>query len=560
MADEPGADEHAARRTLVGGVRDAYLKVPPGRRRLLLVAGGAAMVGLLSLVVMAGVKEAWRPVARGLAPEDLDAAAKAFDEKKIPYKLADEGSILVPPDMIHDARLALAVNAMPSGKTVGFELFDESGMGRSAFTERVNLHRALEGELARTIQHIDGVERVRVHLVTPERRVFKDLEVAPSASVIVSLKAGFEITRDKALAIRQLVSGAVERLLPEQVSIVDQHGRLLTRGDDLDLSGGDRFERQREQEKALEERVVHLLEPMVGSHKVLANVSMDFDLSRLVETREDFDPNQQVVRSEREQIDRTATSDAAPAGPPGTASNLPGRAVGARGPNGSEVGREKTDTIRNYEVDKTVTRKEDPLPRLRKLSVAVLVDEASELLDGKLVTHPRTKDELAQISRLVSRAVGLDVSRGDLLEVSSAPFTPQDGLGGPQDGVDGAPLGAAPEGTSPASPLWEQPLMWILAGGALLFVTAIVMFLSRARKKRKAAAPKNLPRIEPPLGVSEQGLAAVDHRQRITELRERALELGNQDPDRLAVVFERWFDEDREPGVRGVKGVKQEAA
>ena len=311
MADAP-QDEQPQRRSIIGGVREAYMKVPAARRRLMVIIGAAVLLGLLVMVASAAGKEPWRPVARDLAPEDLEAATKAFDDKKIPYKLGDGSSILVAPEQIHEARLALAVNAMPSGKSVGFELFDTSAMGRSAFTERVNLHRALEGELARTIKYIDGIEKVRVHLVTPERRVFKELDAAPSASVVVTLAPGAEMTRDKAMAIRQLVSGAVERLTPGRVSIVDQRGRMLTPGDGEDgLAMGDAFERQSEQERALEDRVVRLLEPMIGEQKVLVRVALDLDSSRVTETREDFDPNQQVVRSEREQIDK---SDSASAG------------------------------------------------------------------------------------------------------------------------------------------------------------------------------------------------------------------------------------------------------
>lgn len=550
MADAPPQDEPPQRRTIIGGVREAYLRVPAPRRRLIVIVGAAVLLGLVAMVVMAGSKEPWRPVARDLAPEDLDAATKAFDDKKIPYKLGDESSILVPPEQIHEARLALAVNAMPSGKSVGFELFDTSAMGRSAFTERVNLHRALEGELARTIKYIDGIEKVRVHLVTPERRVFKELDAAPSASVVVTLAAGAEMTRDKAMAIRQLVSGAVERLTPGRVSIVDQHGRMLTPGDGEDgLAMSDAFERQGEQERALEDRVVRLLEPMIGEQKVLVRVALDLDSSRVTETREDFDPNQQVVRSEREQIDKSDSASATPAGPPGTASNLPGGQNGSRGGANAGLAREKSDTIRNYEVDKVTTHKESPLPRVRKMSVAVLVDDLTEVKDGKPVTRPRTADELAQLSRLASHAVGLDVARGDQIEVTSAPFAAIDGIGGA--GGDGEVAGDG-EGAPGEVPLWQQPIVLIAAGGGLLLLILGMALWLRARSKKKARAlelavattaplatvpeePQEIPEV-----VREQ--LAAERRARITELRERALALGNEDLHRLAGVFQHWLE------------------
>jgi len=548
MADEPRLDDGAGRRTMFGGVRDTYQQIPAGRRRIVLLVGAALMAGLLFLVISAGAKEPWRPVARDLAPEDLEAATKAFDAKKIVYKLADGGSILVAPEAIYEARLALAVNSMPSGKSVGMEVFDEGGMGRSAFAEKVNLHRALEGELARTIRYIDGIERVRVHLVTPERRVFKDLDVAPSASVILSLKPGAEITRDKALAIRQLVSGAVERLSPGQVSIVDQHGRMLTQPDQDGVGSGDAFERQREQERALEERVVRLLEPMVGSQKALVRVAMDLDLSRVVETREDFDPNQQIVRSEREQLEKDGSAGQTPSGPPGTASNLPGGQTGGRAGAAGAAGREKSDTIRNFEIGKVVTRKEDPMPRLRKLSVAVLVDEPVELKDGKTVPRPRTADELAQLSRLVSHAVGLDTVRGDQIEVTSVPFASIDGIG-PLDEL--TPVAGTPEAPTEV-PLWEQPMVLIAAAGALLLLVLLTAWrVASGRKKRQKLAELvvvNQAITDTTGGTAEpdKEVTSSDRRARIAELRERALALGNEDLPRLVVVFEHWFEADRD--------------
>lgn len=561
MADEPRSEETGAR-GFARGLRETYAKMPPARRRIALGGALAVVVALVAVVVLGKAEDPWRPVARDMVPEDVDAATKAFDLKKIPWKLADGGAVLVPAEKIHDARLALAVNSMPSGRSVGFEIFDESGMGRSAFSEKVNLHRALEGELARTIRHIDGVERVRVHLVTPERRAFKELEVAPSASVVLSLKPGAEMTRDKALAIRQLVAGAVERLSPHQVSIVDQMGRLLTRPEDGAMTSGDGFERQREQEQKLEDRVVRLLEPVVGPGKAMARVAMDLDFSSVVETREDYDPNQAVVRSEREQLDKSANAGATPAGPPGTASNLPGRAGQTRPGQTGDAGREKSDTIRNYEIDKVVTRKEEPLPRVRKLSIAVLVDQVTVPGDkgAKATFRPRNKEELDQLTRLVSHAVGLDLTRGDQIEVTSAPFSPAPGFEEVVLGPDGLPL---PEGATDATkvdrPIWEEPAAWIAAGAvALLLIALGVMALSsRARRKREAAAlalqqRANVPGLAPVYEGLEQFAAEgeanqrVDRRLRITELRDRAVQLGNEDLHRLAVVFQRWFEEDKE--------------
>jgi len=503
---------------------------------------------VVGLVVLASGKsegEGWRAVARDMLPEDIEAAKVAFEEKKIPYKLAESGTLMVPPESIHEARLSLAVSSMPSGRSVGFELFDESGMGRSAFTEKVNLHRALEGELARTIRHIEGIERVRVHLVTPERRVFREMDAAPSASVVVSLRNGQSLSRDQARAIQRLVAGAVERMQASQVAILDQYGAMLAGPEEGPMTGA-AFERQREQETELEQRVVRLIEPIVGAQKVMAKVAVELDFSQVIETREDFDPEQQVIRSEREQTERTDQAVAQPIGAPGTPTNLPGRQVGPRGQAGGEASREKSDTIRNYEVDKVVRRTETPLPRLKRLSVAVVVDEAS---DGKGGTKPRTQEEIAQIERLTARAVGLDATRGDTIEVTSAPFALTDATD-PQANPNGDPL--APLVTTEV-PWYEQPTTWIIGGVlALLLIGGVVALLMRSRsQKLKALAIAQVPvaRLTPAfteLGEAMLPEQVVDRRVRIAELRARAIELGNEDLHRLGVVFKRWFEQDVE--------------
>lgn len=537
-----------ARRTFGAGLRETYQRIPAQRRWLIAAGALAVVVGLAVLATRGGETEGWRAVARDMLPEDIEAARKALDDKKIPYKLAESGTLIVPPDAIHEARLSLAVSAMPSGRSVGFELFDESGMGRSAFAEKVNLHRALEGELARTIRHIEGIERARVHLVNPERRVFREMDSAPSASVVVSLKNGHTLGRDRARAIQRLVAGAVERMQPSQVAILDQYGALIAGPEDGPLTGA-AFERQREQENELERRVVRLIEPIVGAEKVMAKVAVELDFSQIVETREDFDPEQQVIRSEREQIERTDQATAQPIGAPGTATNLPGRQVGPRGTAAGQALREKSDTIRNYEVDKVVRRTETPLPRLKRISVAVVVDEAR---DGKGGIVPRTKDELAQIERLVARAVGLDSGRGDTIEVTSAPFASTD----PTD--PSAPPGVDPLAPPIAkdAPWYEQPMTWIVGGVVglgLLIGLAAVLLRSRGRKKRALAlAQAPQPRLTPAfteLGEAMLPEQVVDRRERIAELRERAIQLGSEDLHRLGVVFQHWFEQDVEEKV-----------
>jgi flagellar M-ring protein FliF len=553
MADE--ATQNESKRSFTAGLKDTYQRISPQRRMIIGGVAVAVVVGLVALSAGKSDNEGWRPVARDMLPEDIEAAKKSLDDKKIAYKLSEGGTLLVPPEAIHEARLSLAVSSMPSGRSVGFELFDESGMGRSAFAEKVNLHRALEGELARTIRHIEGIERVRVHLVTPERRVFREMDTQPSASVVLSMKNGHSLSRDQARSIQRLVSGAVERLQPGQIAILDQYGALLAGPEDGPMTGA-AYERQREQESELERRVLRIIEPIVGAEKVMAKVAVELDFSQVVETREDFDPEQQVIRSEREQVERSDQAGAQPVGAPGTATNLPGRNPGgAQAQTAGAGGREKSDTIRNYEMDKVVRRTENPLPRLKRLSVAVVVDAPS---DGKGGTRPRTPDEIAQIERLAARAVGLDTARGDTIEVTSAPFAvTTDPTVDPLTDPTAAPV---------VPPLWyENPVLWVVGGVGLLALVGLAIFLvarSRAAKKKAAVVALEKARLTPAFTELGEAMApeqVFDRRQRIAELRERAIELGAEDLHRLGVVFHRWFEADVEEHHEPAP-VKKEAA
>ena len=535
--------------------RRAWTEMDPSRKRLLSILVGGLLLGTVLYVALGSAEGEWVPVARGLDEEDMKAASAALEEKRIPHRLDDEGAILVQPEMIHDARLAVAMNAMPSGRTVGFEIFDEVAIGRSAFTEKVNQQRALEGELARTIKHLDGIERVRVHLVNPERRAFREMETEPSASVVVTLAAGDVFTRDKAFAIRQLVAGAVPRLNPNRVSITDQSGAMLARPAGSATAMEDGMEKLREQEQQLASRVERLLEPAIGPGRTYAQVALDWDFAQVNETREDWDPKQQVVRSERDQFEARVAEPGPAVGPVGTAANqpVPGTGGGAVGATTGPA-RDKSDSIKNYEIGRVVRSTVEPMPRLRRITVAVLVDEAREVRDGRQVIRPRTPEELKRLERLVEGALGLDTAgRKDRVEVTSAVFTPD--FTPPDANDNPIPLiSDLPTDEPQAEPsLLEDPLM--LGLGAVTILLLAFLAFQLARKRKKAAEAAALPAViegdeddedASPLDLLEESdeERLASSRQRIAELRERAVALANEDVHRLAVVFERWFEED----------------
>ncbi len=529
MADEAAQATTAEQATPTARARAALDRVTGGRGAWVLAGLAAlALVGAGWAALTVATRASWSPVARGLLPEDAKAAVEALEAKKIPHELdGDGGVILVPEDRVPEARLELAVATLPSGRAVGFELFDKSDMGRSSFAERVNFRRALEGELARTIRALGPVLRARVHLVLPKRRVFQKDQAQPSASVVVTLRPGRALASHHVQAIRQLVAGAVERMEPTRVAVVDDKGDVLARGSGPGLDAQEALEKQTAFEATLEDRVVALLEPTLGEGRVRATVSATLDFSRVVRREDKYDPEGQVVRSEHELIEKRVGASKPAQGPPGTASNLPTRAPGRQAPVFSKPSQsDKSDSTKNYEIDHTFTQKETPHPRVERLSVAVVLDAVRDE-DGK-VKRRLTAEELGEYKKIVASAVGLDPQRGDTIEVASMPFAAN-----PLELGDGEGEGRGPT-------LLDELLRWApVAGiGLALLLGALALWLGhRRRRKREAEEAERRAQEELAARPPEPTL-----QERIAALRERARAQSERDVLVTASVLRRWLN------------------
>jgi flagellar M-ring protein FliF len=513
---------------MAGQLRSTFDGLPAPQRAVIGLVGIAALIVIGSLIIKQAAAMDMRPVARGLLPEDQQTAVIALEAEQIAYELADGGTILVPSDQIHQATIALAVNSNASGKLVGFEIFDTSELGRSSFAEKVNYHRALEGEMARTIQHMKQIERARVHLVIPERRLFEEDEAQPSASVALTLKVGALLSRQQVAAIRTLVASGVERLLPQRVSIVDQSGNMLAALEDGDWRADESLEHQSKFERGLERRVVGLLETVVGIGKVRAQVAAVLDFSTVIETNEKYDPESQVIRSEREKLESSASQDSVAGGVPGSDSNLPS-AFGGANQSASSPGSnsERSDHIKNYEIDKVTLRRETPHARVERLNVAVILDASA----GEQVLQPAG---IAQLKALVTRAVGLDPSRGDNIEVIAMPFAQ-------------VPMAASVIPLTGIDAILDPTLRTYIALGLIVFAMfiLIVAMLRRGRrlarrrlendKRERTLFEARLEALEP----NSSALAAI-HRE-IEELRETAVTSSGDDIRRTAIVIRRWI-------------------
>ncbi|MBD88738.1 MAG: flagellar M-ring protein FliF [Deltaproteobacteria bacterium] len=518
---------------LGGQIRGTFDTLPAAQQAVIGLVAVAILVGFGTLIFNQAVGESMRAVARGLLPEDQQVAVTALETEAIPYELAEGGTILVPSSKIHEATIALAVGSSGTGKLVGFEIFDQSELGRSSFAEKVNYHRALEGEMSRTIQHMKSVDRARVHLVIPERRLFEEDEAEPSASVVVTLAPSASLARRQVEAIRTLVASGVERLSAQRVSVVDQSGTMLAALEDGDWHADESLEHQSKFERNLERRVVRLLETVVGVGKVRAQVAADLDFSTVVETQEKYDPESQVIRSEREKLESSASQDKVAAGVPGAGSNLPDNFGGANQAAGGGSNAERSDHIKNYEIDKSTLRRETPHARVDRLSVAVVVDSGL----GADALAPAVVD---QMKSLVTKAVGLNTTRGDEVEVVAMPFANE-------------ALAANVVAPTGLDALLDPQMRTLVGLGAiaLTLLVLVVAFLRRSRRlarqrresdeRERALFEARLQEIAP----SANELEAIHHE--IDQLREVAVSNSGEDIRRTAIVIRRWI-RDLTPG------------
>ncbi len=386
-----------------------------------LLAGGAAVVALTlwGFVVLFGQAKSVT-LYSGLRPADAQSLASRLAAKNIPYEISPDGaSVLVPSDKVDAARLETAAQGLPRNARLGFELFDTPNWAGSDFSEKVNYQRALEGELERTLQTLNEVEAVRVHLVLPRESLFTEQEHESKAAVIVKTRGG-TLSKEAQQAIPQLVASAVDGLRPENVTVVDADTAtpfLARRGP----SGRASFDSDEE----LAAAAVHAIEPVVGAEHVRASVHVDYDLSTSEDTSETFDPKASAPLSQ--QHSEELAGGANPAGVPGTASNVPGAAAASPTVTAALDNQSSKSDASTFAVSKNIRRVSQPAGRVRRITAAVLIDDAAETTTGKdgkpATTHrKRTADEMAAIEKLARAAIGVDDQRGDLLALENLSF------------------------------------------------------------------------------------------------------------------------------------------
>jgi flagellar M-ring protein FliF len=396
-------------------------------QRVSVVAATFVLVAGLTTLSLWSSRADYGLLYGGLSDSEAAKVIAALDDSKVSYKTGN-GSIYVPSDKIYTLRMQLAGRGIPSGDGVGFEIFDKPNFGISDFVQHANYVRAVEGELARTISQIDEVEAARVMIVLPENRLLLDKDTYPTASVFVHVRGNSQLEQQSISAIRFLVANSVEGLKPNHVAIVDNLGNVLAENTDDDSLTGltdTQLGARRNLEQYLAKKGQDMLEKVLGPGQAVVRVSADINYDTLTQTQEKFDPDGQVVRTETkndEQNDSTTSSTSS--GPVGITPNISTNTTGETAANSplNNTKNHKTTSTTEYEIGKTTSSTIQAAGGIKRLTASVTVSQQmqGEGADRKPVA--RTPEELAQLTKLVSSAVGIDTSRGDTISLEELPF------------------------------------------------------------------------------------------------------------------------------------------
>jgi flagellar M-ring protein FliF len=459
----------------------------------------------------------YRTLYSDLELEEGAAITEQLQKSNFKYKLENEGrTVLVEKNKVYEIRMALARKGLPKSHGVGYEIFDKTNLGMTDFVQKVNARRALEGELQRTIEGLEEVKSARVHIVIPEPTIFTENQQPTKASVVVRTLPGRELTKDQVRGISFLISSSVEGLKPENISILDYAGKLLSSpfsGDEGAMASSQNVELQQNVEKYLEGKAQQILEDVLGPGKSKVKVSVDMDFDRAEKTVEKYDPESRVVRSEErddENVKNAPTGDAT-----------------------------KEKTLTNYEIDKTIEHVVAEVGNIKRMTISVAVDGKYETADkktGKLDYVARTAQELQTFEDMIKNTLGYDLARGDQISVVNMQFD-NEFLRKEQDDMQKRDT---------------MEFRMMIAKYVAVFIIALVfiLFLRYLAKTIAEAMNPPVPKLEP-LGVVEEIKEDVPENIKHTSaLLERVEMLTREEPVNIALIIRQWLGEPVQGGSR----------
>jgi flagellar M-ring protein FliF len=401
-----------------------FVKSLGAARMAAMAAVTLALIGFFSFLMIQMTTPQMVPLFTDLPPEDSASIIKDLERQAVPYLMKNDGAIiLVPQDKVARLRMKLAESGLPKGGGVGYEIFDKTdALGSTTFVQNINHLRALEGELARTIRSIDRVQAARVHLVLPERPLFSRDKVDASASIVLKVRGTLEPQQVR--AIRHLVATAVNGMRPERVSVIDESGKLLADGatPDNPMNGASSDERKLAYENRLRSEVETIVSSVVGPGHARVQINADFDINRITQTSDKYDPDGRVLRSSQTREEQSASTDNNQ-GAVSAGTELPNANQQSGGGTGKGDNSRKTEEIVNYEISRITKTEVTEAGRINRISAAVLVDGNYTKNDkGEMAYQPRPKEEIDRIAALVRSAIGFDAKRGDQVEVVNLRF------------------------------------------------------------------------------------------------------------------------------------------
>lgn len=492
--------------------------------RIVVIAAALSTLTIIGILVYYTSQSDYGVLFSDLKPTDAQSIIEKLKAANVPYSLTNGGTtISVPTEKVAELRLKMAADGVLSGGHVGFDLFDKTNFGTTDFAQQVNYRRAIEGELAKTLEGMDEVEAARVHLTPKKESIFTDKEEGAKASVMLRVRQGRELSQERTEAIVSLIASSIEGLDPSNISVMDTRGRLLTSqgrakggayGDAGAFNAQLTAKQKYEQETAA--RIIVLLEPITGEGRVRADVSADVDFSQVEQTEEKYNPQSQVVRSQQTSQETKNSNGQNPQGVAGARSNNPTTANANTTANTTTQNANLTDqkvmATTNYEIDKTTRRTIGGGGRVNRLSVSVVVDH--KMVEGVLTA--RTPEEVQKFQELVSAAVGADQQRGDQVVVQTMPFD-------------------QPTQPEAATPTWldkYKPYIPSAIRYGTLALVALLLYWFVIRPARKALKTAAKPPEEPKQLATANNSTAAENSKTETPFLEAAKDKENEDESR----------------------------
>ncbi|PIQ97927.1 MAG: flagellar M-ring protein FliF [Nitrospinae bacterium CG11_big_fil_rev_8_21_14_0_20_56_8] len=517
---------------------DRFNELSQGKKVTALVLIAVAIGSLFAMSLWLRAPD-FQLLYANLSEQDAAAIVDKLKTEKIPYELSNQGhTVRVPADKVHETRLSMASQGLPSGTEVGLEIFDKSALGMTEFIQKLNFQRALQGELSRTINTLEAVEQSRVHLVIPKETLFIREKPRGKASVTLKIKAGRTLTEAQIQGIVHLISASVEGISAEDVVVVDLKGNLLSgdkQGTEAAIMTSSNYQHKRKVENELERNIIKMLEDALGKGNVIARVNANLDFEKVERTEEIYDPDSQVVRSQN-----TVTESTVGAVPPGGIPGIQGLVPGGGGAQGGTAGqaakRDKSNVVQNFEINKVVRHVMKPTGTIDKLSVAVLIDGAYTGTPPQY--QARSSEDVAKYVEIVKSAIGYNADRGDQIKVENVQFD-RTLLQQEQDRVQQA----------------EQIDLGLQVAKYLLGAIFIVLFFTRVIRPLIDWMTTSVEVVtEGPAELTSAEFEAMEEEKKrigqiageAAQMRERVSEFVGSDPKFTASIIRKWLrDKDK---------------